>query len=161
VLTNEQRYRLEKFEEASALYQQLLSRNPGIDNEADLRINSLAAAAQLEWAGTDRTVNKTWPSTGELDAFETTYNAACLTIARGDLGKAEIALKRARGTTAFNRWISSANRIPDLCNALEDLSDEDKLAETLPIMIQQLYVLIRQGRLEEAERLADGLPIAS
>ena len=57
--------------------------------------------------------------------------------------------------------MDSVDGITDLCNALEDLSDEDKLAETLPIMVQQLYVLIRQGRLEEAKRLADGLPLAS
>ena len=92
---------MEKFEDASVLYQELSSKNSGIDNDADLRINSLAAAAQLEWASTPHTMNRRWLSRGELDAFETSYNSACLSIAQGDMGKAEVALKRARGTVSF------------------------------------------------------------
>lgn len=32
-----------------------------------------------------------------LEAFETAYNAACGSIARGELGQGEVLLKRARG----------------------------------------------------------------
>lgn len=44
--------------------------------------------------------------------------------------------------------------IVDLCNALDDLSEEEKRAEILPITVQQIYVLVSQGRLEEASTLA-------
>ena len=43
---------------------------------------------------------------------------------------------------------------PDLCNASDDLSDEDKQIELLPITVQQVYVLTRLGRTEEADKLA-------
>ena len=33
----------------------------------------------------------------DLEAFETAYNAACGSIARGELGQGEVLLKRARG----------------------------------------------------------------
>lgn len=39
----------------------------------------------------------------------------------------------------------------DICRTSEDLSPEDKAAELLPIAVQQLYVLIQLGKLEEAE----------
>jgi hypothetical protein len=62
---------------------------------------------------------------------------ACGYIARGDLGTGSVLLKRAR----------------DLCEALDELSDEEKKAEVLPIMVQQAYVLTRMGKLGEAEAL--------
>jgi len=49
--------------------------------------------------------------------------------------------------------------VADLCEALEDLSDEEKRAEILPIMVQQVYVLTRQGRMEEAEKMAESIAI--
>ena len=45
----------------------------------------------------------------------------------------------------------------DLCNALDDLSEDDKKAEILPITVQQVYVLARLGRFGEAERLASSI----
>lgn len=33
----------------------------------------------------------------DLEAFETAYNAACASIARGELGQGEVLLKRAKG----------------------------------------------------------------
>jgi len=45
----------------------------------------------------------------------------------------------------------------DLCNALEDLSEEDKRAELLPLTVQQVYVLTKLGRKEEAEKLASNV----
>lgn len=38
----------------------------------------------------------------------------------------------------------------DLCNALDDLSDEDKKIEEAPIVAQEVYVLTRMGRIEDA-----------
>ena len=134
------RYRKEDFGRAAELYQELASR-PEDDAEADLRINSGAVDAQLAWTGLGELVRKKKPGREDLEAFEAAYNAACASIARGELGQGEVLLKRAR----------------DLCNALDDLSAEDKQMELLPISIQQVYVLARQGKSEEAERLASGI----
>lgn len=41
-------------------------------------------------------------------------------------------------------------RRTDLCNAVEDLSDEEKKIEEAPIVAQEVYVLTRMGRTEEA-----------
>ena len=72
------------------------------------------------------------------------YNAACGCIARGDLATGSVLLKRAR----------------DLCEALDELSDEEKRAEVLPIMVQQAYVFTKLGKLEEAEALQKMINIA-
>ncbi|KAK3696918.1 Signal recognition particle subunit SRP72 [Vermiconidia calcicola] len=138
------RYRTEDFRKAAELYQQLASR-PEDDAEADLRINTGAVDAQLEWSGLGELVRKKKPGREDLEAFETAYNAACGCIARGELGQGEVLLKRAR----------------DLCNALEDLSEEEKQAELLPISVQQVYILARLGRQDEAESLARGLDVRS
>ena len=42
----------------------------------------------------------------------------------------------------------------DVCQASEDLSDEEKAIEILPIRVQQLYVLTRLGKVDEANALA-------
>ena len=42
-------------------------------------------------------VAKTKAEREDLEAFETAYNAACISIARGELGQAEVLLKRATG----------------------------------------------------------------
>ncbi|KAK4993766.1 Signal recognition particle subunit SRP72 [Elasticomyces elasticus] len=137
-------YRAENFIRASAVYQQLSSDQVQAKNEeADLRINSGAVDAQLEWAGFDRPTRSKKPRREDLDAFETAYNAACGSIARGELGQGEVLLRRAK----------------DLCNALEDLSEADKQAELLPLAVQHVYVLARQGRLDEAEKLASDIPM--
>lgn len=129
-------YRIEDFARAANLYKELSSSRES-DLEADLRINSGAVDAQLEWSGHGDLVQKKKPGRDDLDAFETAYNAACGSIARGELGQGEVLLKRAK----------------DLCNSLDDMSDEEKQTELLPITIQHIYVLHRLGRVEEAERL--------
>ncbi|KAK4623944.1 Signal recognition particle subunit SRP72 [Fulvia fulva] len=131
------RYRTEDFARAAALYKQLAA-NPGEDAEADLRINTGAVDAQLEWSGRGNRVQNKKPGREDLEAFETAYNAACGSIARGGLGQGEVLLKRAKG----------------LCSALEDLSEEEKQAELVPITVQQVYVLSKLGRESEAEALA-------
>ena len=47
----------------------------------------------------------------------------------------------------------------DLCNSLDDLSAQEKTAELLPIGVQQLYVFIRLGKTEDAERTASEIAI--
>jgi signal recognition particle subunit SRP72 len=140
-------YRAEKFEDAAKIYKELSAQTAPIEGEEnDLRINSSATNAQLEWQGNGDKVeqNRRNPSREDLEAFETSYNAACGCIARGDLEKGIVLLKRAR----------------DLCEALDELTDEEKRAEVLPIMVQQVYVLTKLGKLEEAEALEKMIKIA-
>jgi signal recognition particle subunit SRP72 len=49
--------------------------------------------------------------------------------------------------------------ITELCRTSEDLTPEDRDAELLPIAVQQLYVLICQGRSEEAESILKEISI--
>ena len=84
------------------------------------------------------------PSREDLEVFETAFNAACGSIARGELGQAEVCLKRAK----------------DLCNALSDLSEAEKQSELLPISVQQVYVLTQLGKIDEAAQLAASIPFA-
>lgn len=48
-------------------------------------------------------------------------------------------------------WRAWHNNVAELCRTSEDLTPEDRAAELLPISVQQLYVLLRQGKSEEAE----------
>ena len=72
--TSRQSYRTEDFIRAAELYASLL---------------------RQEEAG-DLVKNKK-PGRQDLDAFETAYNAACGSIARGELGQAEVLLRRSKG----------------------------------------------------------------
>lgn len=140
-------YRAERFSDAAQIYKDLSSQNDGLDGEEnDLRINSSAVDAQLEWQGNGHLVEKSRkkPTREDLEAFETAYNAACGSIARGDMGQGAVLLKRAR----------------DLCEALDELSEKEKRAEILPIMVQQEYILTRLGKSEEARKLASAVPIS-
>lgn len=140
-------YRAERFSDAASIYKDLSAQSDGLEGEEnDLRINSSAVDAQLEWQGNGHLVEKSRkkPTREDLEAFETAYNAACGSIARGDMGQGAVLLKRAR----------------DLCEALDELSEKEKRAEVLPIMVQQEYVLTRLGKGEEARKLAGDVPIA-
>jgi signal recognition particle subunit SRP72 len=133
-------YRAEKFEGAAIIYKELSVETGPIEGEEnDLRINSSATDAQLEWQGNGDKVEASRKDAKreDLEAFETSYNAACSFIARGDLSKGAFLLKRAR----------------DLCEALDELTDEEKRAEVLPILVQQAYVLTKSGNLEGAEAI--------
>ncbi|KAI4723243.1 putative signal recognition particle protein [Aureobasidium sp. EXF-10727] len=131
-------YRHQDFERAAELYRKLAAQRGAVDNEdMDLRINTGATYAQLEWAGRASADAPQKPAREDMEAFETAYNAACQSIARDELGQAEVLLKRAK----------------ELCEASE-MDQEEKDAEIVPISIQQLYVLIRQGRIEDAQALA-------
>jgi len=140
-------YREENFEDAARIYKELSVQTAAIEGEEnDLRINSSAVDVQLEWRGNGDKVetSRKKPKREDLEAFETSYNAACGCIARGDLDPGSVLLKRAR----------------DLCEALEDLSDEEKRAEVLPILVQQAYVFTKLGKLEEADTLQKMINIA-
>lgn len=97
-----QSYRLEDFARAAAIYKELAGNNAVIENEEnDLRINSGATDAQLEWQRQGYLAQERKPRREDLEAFETAYNAACGSIARGELGQGEVLLNRAKGT-----WMS-------------------------------------------------------
>jgi signal recognition particle subunit SRP72 len=134
------RYRTEDFERAAELYRQLSARQTE-DVEADLRVNSAAVDVQLEWLGKGDLVLRKKPEREDMEAFETAYNAACGSIARGELGQGEVLLKRARS----------------LVESADDLTEEDKEIEMLPISVQHIYVLTKMGRQEEAEKLAQSI----
>ncbi|GAW16777.1 hypothetical protein ANO14919_062150 [Xylariales sp. No.14919] len=133
-------YRAESFVDAASLYHGLASEKAGLhDDENDIKINLLATNAQLEWAGLGHRIDESerQASRADLESFETAYNAACAHIARAELPKASVLLKRAR----------------DLCEASGDLSPEEQKAELLPIIVQHIYVLSRLGKVSEAAAL--------
>jgi signal recognition particle subunit SRP72 len=126
--------------DAAALYHDLASQQAGLHGEEnDIKINLLATNTQLEWAGLGHRINDSerQSSRADLEAFETAYNAACAHIARAELAKASVLLKRAR----------------DLCEANDDLSADEKKTELLPIMVQHIYVLSQLGKDSEAAAL--------
>jgi signal recognition particle subunit SRP72 len=98
----------------------------------------------LEWTGQGELAQKKKPTREDLEVFETAFNAACGSIARGELGQGEVCLKRAK----------------DLCNAASELTEAEKQAELLPITVQQVYVLTQLGKINEAEELATTIPFA-
>ncbi|KAI8942061.1 hypothetical protein NX059_000160 [Plenodomus lindquistii] len=136
-------YRSENFAQAAKVYRELATQ-PVQDEEYDIRINSGAVDAQLEWTGQGELAQKKQPTREDLEVFETAFNAACGSIARGEFGQGQVCLKRAK----------------DLCNALSDLSEAEKQAELLPITVQQVYVLTQLGKIDEAEQLATSIPFA-
>ncbi|KAI9368795.1 hypothetical protein BJX61DRAFT_536955 [Aspergillus egyptiacus] len=137
-------YRAEKFQRTAEIYQALGRDQASVANEEqDLRINTWATGAQLQWKGQPEAVRHTRPTRDDLEAFETVYNAACLSIAKGDFDQAGMLLKRAK----------------ELCRTSEDLTPEDRDAELLPIAVQQLYVLICQGKSEEASSILEEISV--
>lgn len=137
-------YRAEQFRRTADLYEDLTKDEIALANEEnDLRINAWAVDAQLQWKGYPDYVRHNRPTRDDLEAFETVYNAACLSIAKGEFGQGEMLLKRAK----------------ELCRTSEDLTPEDKAAELLPIAVQQLYVLIRLGKSEEAESILEEISV--
>ncbi|KAK3359255.1 hypothetical protein B0T25DRAFT_564276 [Lasiosphaeria hispida] len=134
-------YRAEKFEKAAAIYRDLgdIDDEGQAGEENDLRINLSAANAQLEWQGKGWAVpaDQKQPGREDLEAFETAYNAACGCISRGDFAKAAVLLKRSR----------------DLCEATDDLDEDEKKTELVPILVQQAYVYAKLGKLAEAANL--------
>lgn len=97
-MLTEQNYRAENFRRSAELYEALTKDGAVVANEEnDLRINSWATDAQLQWKGYPESVRHTRPTREDLEAFETVYNAACLGIAKGEFAQGELLLKRAKG----------------------------------------------------------------
>lgn len=48
----------------------------------------------------------------------------------------------------------------DLCQASEELTAHDKADEILPISVQQLYVLSRLGKVDQAEKLVSEISVS-
>ncbi|KAH8704136.1 putative signal recognition particle protein [Talaromyces proteolyticus] len=138
-------YRSENFATAARVYESLAGDEAELGNEYnDLRINTWAVYAQRLWQRQGDMPQIRKPTRDDLEAFETAYNAACASIARGDLKQGEILLKRAK----------------ELCKTSEYLSPEEKASELLPITIQQLYTQLRQGNLKNAEELAQEISVS-
>lgn len=132
------RYRLEDTQRTLELYKELRShQDPSED--FDLRVNQGAIDAQSQWLGLADPHSIKRPGREDLEAFETAYNAACGSIARGELSQAEILLKRAK----------------ELCKHSEDLTEEQKVEELLPISVQQLYVFQSLGKENEADGIVE------
>lgn len=150
-----QSYRLEDFSHAAKLYKDLSADEAAVQNEEnDIRINSGATDAQLEWQKQGHLVQKKKAGREDLEAFETAYNAACGSIARDELGQSEVLLKRAKGNFVLGSSYQGSRVRLDLCNSLDELSDQEKMAEIRPICVQQLYVLSILGKNEEMEKIA-------
>ena len=91
-------YRSEDFEHAARLYKELAGGRSGLGDEVnDLRIQVGATDAQLEWNRQGELVKSKRASREDLETFETAYNAACGSTARGELVQAQFLLKRAKG----------------------------------------------------------------
>ncbi|EXJ86273.1 hypothetical protein A1O1_06643 [Capronia coronata CBS 617.96] len=136
-LEAQSRYRLEDPSRTAELYKQLRSGNPESE-DYDLRVNQIAINAQAEWLGVVDPRRTRRTEREDLATFETAYNVACGSIAKGEYAQAEFLLKRAE----------------ELCKQSEDLTDQQKADELVPIRAQQLYVLLCLGKTAEAEGLA-------
>ncbi|KAK1978126.1 SRP72 RNA-binding domain-containing protein [Colletotrichum cereale] len=137
-------YRAEDFTEALNVYTSLLQEPQGEDS--DLKINQLASAAQLEWKSSNNLDGNDTPipTAEDADTFELAYNIACGCVARGELSKASTLLQRALR----------------LCDESEELSEDDKKAEMIPIMVQQVYVYSRLGKADQALEIQKRLLIS-
>ena len=137
------RYRLEDPTRTNEIYQEI--EKSGGREAFDLKVNRGALEAQSLWLAQKDAVTARRPGREDLDAFETAYNAGCGSIARGELSQAEVLLKRAK----------------EVCKHSEDLTEEQKTEELLPIAVQQLYVLEALGKTAEAESLANEITIGT
>ena len=132
------RYKLEDSAATREIYE-TIRKQPDSSEDFDLRVNQAAVDAQSQWLGLSNASTARKPGRDDLDNFETAYNAACGSIARGELAQAEVLLKRAK----------------ELCKHNEDLTEDQKTEELLPISVQQLYVLHALGKTPEADSVTE------
>ncbi|KAK8917599.1 hypothetical protein H634G_08843 [Metarhizium anisopliae BRIP 53293] len=135
-------YRAENFDEAQSIYNRLLASDPDEETN-DLSINLQAAQAQAAWK--DISTSIVPDSEKTMEAFELCYNAACANIARGSL---QLALKLLQRALA-------------LCDASDELTDEDKEEERKPILAQQALVLAKIGDLDRARDIYSSIDISA
>jgi signal recognition particle subunit SRP72 len=62
----------------------------------DLKINDSAIDSQLEWKGLGHLAQSRKASKDDMAGFERAFNAACGSIARGELRQAGVLLKRSQ-----------------------------------------------------------------
>ena len=152
-------YRAEDFTEAAELYAQLGARHDS-NEEQELRIHKGAIDAQLIWQGRGAKVQKKRLDRQDLEAYETAYNAACVSIARGDLGQADVLLKRAKGgLSPFSQTTVHRHSTEELCRHSQDLPEDEKATDLLTIVVQQLYILIKLGKVDEAKELSSAVNV--
>lgn len=130
-------YRLEDTKRTAELYAKIRKKKVDAE-EYDLSVNQGAIDAQGQWLGHVDAANARRPSREDLEKFETAFNAACGSIARGELAQSEFLLKKAK----------------ELCKHADDLTQDQKEEELLPICVQQIFVLERQGKMAEAAAIA-------
>lgn len=133
-------YRAENWEAANQAHS-ALSKDKVSHEEFDLRVNKLALDAEGLWLEVLSAAAVPRATTDDLGAFDKAYNAACISIGKGQLKEADILLKRAI----------------NLCEHSEDLSDETKTQEIIPIKAQRIFVLQRLGENDEATSLAQDI----
>lgn len=131
-------YRAEDWPTAIQAYTALTRNSDDNSTESfELRVNKLALDAEGLWLLELAPSNVGRPTTDDLASFETAYNAACMSIARGHLGEADMLLKRAI----------------NLCEHNEDLVEADRIQEVIPLKAQRVFVLQQLGKVEEAQAL--------
>ena len=91
----------------------------------------------------------------DLESFETTYNAACSYIARGELAQGLLLLRKAKGTLCSIIIVQVVSYIwcLDLCSSSKDIPEAEKDEELLAIGVQELYVLSALDKAEQARTL--------
>jgi signal recognition particle subunit SRP72 len=119
-----------------------------------LRINRAAIDAQLEWTGKGHLVGKKRHTKDDLEVFERSFNAACASIARGEFRHAEVLLNRAK--RMYSHIAATLTHL-ELCSASEDLDDELRKSELLPIAVQQAYVLARMSRDDDVAKFYEAV----
>ncbi|KAJ9664663.1 Signal recognition particle subunit SRP72 [Neophaeococcomyces mojaviensis] len=130
-------YRAENWDVANQSYEKLMKqRRP--DEEFDLRVNKLALEAEGLWLEKLSAAAAPKATRQDLDAFETAYNAACISVSKGQLLEADVLLKRAIST----------------CEHHAELSPQDKAVELAPLKAQRVFVLQKLGNSEEASSVA-------
>lgn len=135
-------YRNEQFDDAYAIITDLLSLPDDNDEAHDLRINLSATCAQISWGCGESTSYS--PEDGEPETFELAYNAGCVALARGRLE---------RGV-----WLLSlATR---LCDSSDDLSDEEKQAEMVPILVQKAFAYSKMELRREASDVYQSIDLS-
>ncbi|KAF3938156.1 hypothetical protein ABW19_dt0200558 [Dactylella cylindrospora] len=131
-------YRAENFQSAVGLYEELSNSPPLVENEDyDLRVNLGASEAQLSFVGKDALRPKKRATAEDLQQYESAFNAACISVAAGDVNAGLMLLRTAKR----------------LCGNMEGASEEEIKAEMAPIIAQEIYVLIKLGKFEEAKKL--------
>ncbi|CAJ0585607.1 unnamed protein product, partial [Mesorhabditis spiculigera] len=124
-------YRLEKFQEAFEIYQELM-RDHSDQNDEERRANLLAVQAQLEALGKKQTV-----SVKGLETYEQFYNAACQEIE----------------CEAFDAALKHLDKAYEVGRAtlLEQGSEEEEIEDELAnILVNKAFVLQKLGNATEA-----------